>query len=477
MSKAENEALILTQSKYITDAVSRLNPDAFVARRLDSIVRNHTFGAIPHLGAKMLAGYLLEVGFNLTLKDLYDKDVIDRARAANVVLISAMDIGLDRTHELTKNLGPTEKLILGGVGITAAYQEFIENYPWLTVVPGEAEGVLREALEDLKTKGKMLPVYRRSDPFDLGDSNAEPYIQEKIATRLGKFFGKTPLKVVEASRGCPEGCDFCNTAKQPVSLKPVEHLIDEIQRMNMKPGEILFFVDQNLMNCPSDYLIELFQFINSRGIRWIGEGTITYAMQKGKINEHLVDTMAKNCLTFVVGVEDIVNPTKGSATKTELSKSGNLNYLVKTMRQLKMPVLYSMIFGTDFQEKGYAETAARKVLELGITVTAHLATPRKGTAFWRRIIRESRLRDERSTSRNMRFTMAHEPKKMKREDVLKEFMLFQKMVYSPAAIAKRFAKNLIISPQYAFGLLVPDIVYFTSTVVYERKHHDLVSTG
>ncbi|MDO8488121.1 MAG: hypothetical protein Q7S31_02275, partial [bacterium] len=368
-------ALIVSQPRYISEGLFNRNLVGGIADLFHQGIRNNvTFGALPHYGAKILAAYATEAGFKPELVSLYDPQVVNMAKSSGVTLVSAMDIGLDQARNVFTHLGPSNKILAGGYGISADAQLLHREFPWLTIIPGEAEGVLAHALSDLLNHGQMEPEYRRTSPFNLAQSASEPHLNPHIESKLHNLFGWTPVKVTEVSRGCPEACDFCPTAMLPTSVKPLDVLDTEVQNMHLKPWEPLVFLDQNLMVCPSDYLEALFDYLNQRHILWAGEGTITYLLNSPHLNEaakhRLLRKMGKNCLAFLVGVEDLNGKTRGSAMKNDIAKSTHLEDMAKLLREYRIPIVYSLIFASDSQEVGYARHAADVVNTLGLTAAA-----------------------------------------------------------------------------------------------------------
>ncbi len=469
--QTDKEAMMFTQHRYasetILNTVKLAIPTRF-ANTVDALARNLTFGSIPHEGARIIASELSQAGYSVVLKNLFDDEAVEKAKNAQLILISAMDIGLDQSSKIIKSLEPRDNLIVGGVGMTPVISSLAKEFPWVTFVFGEAENLISQAVSDFETKGSMENLYQRQSKFEFLELAHHPSSNSRFSCRELPMFKTSPLKVTEVSRGCPEACEFCPTALQPVTVKPLSLLEKEIDQMKLNPANVLFFVDQNLMACPQPYLHDLLDVINKKGVKWIGEGTISYVME----DELLLRKMAQNCLTFLIGIEDMFSPIKGSATKNKLQR--DFEPTVARLRELKVPIIYSMVFGLDNQEREIFDLAADKVNRLGITVAAHLATPRPGTAFWNRINKEGRLLDRASIRRNMRNDVVFDPLHMTREDILRGFGKFQRSVYSPEQVARRFANNLTdCGTKYALGLAVTDSVYMFGALKFLQKHSTL----
>lgn len=350
--------------------------------------------------------------------------MIEKACQSDFTLLSFLDLATDRAKSIIQGLGEKDvNLIIGGYGATPIADQLLEEFPGITVIPNEASGDLPKALTDLKTKGKMEPKYEQPKTYSYQKFAEEPFMNDEIWKQIRKLFGTSLIKVTETTKGCCEGCYFCSTPtriKNPTH-KPLDILIHEIERMKIKPWEVLFFVDQNLLSYPHEQLLELFRYINKKKVHWGGEG-IDPAMATGKLNEELYREMAKNCLYFLMGIEEIGNIVPGSPTKTALSDLNKLKVLVLKMKNdFHFPITYSLIFGSDQQEKGYGKKAAQFVLEHRMMTSPHILLPRPGTPIWDR--KSSSLISSESDSRNMG-TVIIPPAKMSVDEAKYEYLVF-----------------------------------------------------
>lgn len=457
----DKKVLLLTQTEYDQKhkPVFPFSSRKSFTEKINRAAKNHTFGAIPHYGAGILASEAMSCGYSTDIKGLSDQKSLNRAEEYSIIMVSGMDIGIDGVKDIVHQLNGRHNLVVGGIGPTMAADELRSEFPWLTIVCGEGEGLVQKFIHDFETQSQMAPIYTRENPVNLADCEQEPYMQPKHDFKRLPHFRKAILKPVELSRGCIQGCDFCVTARQLISVKPLEAVKQEILHAKIsRYRNILTFVDQNLFSCPQEYLQELFTFINSQGIYWVGEGTIFDSLN----NEKLMRIMAQNCLSLLVGIEDFFNPIRGSTTKNYLQQ--NFTECVKRLRDYRMPILYSIIFGTDDQTPDIFHHTAEMVLKLGITPAVHIVTPRMGTPFFSKIIHEQRLIDTASSHRDHKHVV-FTPKKMTPQELLTGFIQFQRETYSYKQIVKRFIQNLHdCGPRYASGLFTLDFVFMNGAI-------------
>lgn len=485
-------AELVTQSGYYFDRLKFLpllpgNVREFVAEKSNRFVRNHTFGAIPHLGIGLIYSELTNLGFDVRIHDLneiinnprVEKHFLKAAAESDLVGISVLDMGVDLPMGLLTKLD-LQKVVVGGLGATFSEGYFRKRYPKLTIISGEAEGLIEPLVDDLFTNRQLEERYQREKPFNFNEefnpdrNRRPPHLIPEYSFRKLSLFRLTFDNVIEVSRGCRESCSFCHSGNRPLTVKPlamVEEELKLIQKLKI-PGSILFFVDQDLFSCELDYLINLFTMVNQMGMRWAGEGTI----MKGINNEKLMRLMTKNCFSFLVGVEDLFNKVPGSKSKTELRV--NLEEHVKQLREFKFPIAYSLMVGLDSQDKSVFEKTAQKVLELGISPLIHIATPRPGTRWYEQLKRDGRIKDSYSVHRDMRSHVVFEPAKMSREEVLMGYTWLHNVLFTPKRIRQRFFRNLKdCGPQYALGLLVTEAIGFICAQRLAKKYPGLLKEG
>jgi len=116
------------------------------------------------------------------------------------------------------------KVVLGGYHPTALPEEAKQHAD--SVVIGEAEEVWPEVVHDAE-KGKLKPFYY--------GGHADP---AKIPPPRRDLVKYPPLtEGIQASRGCPNACEFCATSVflgRKVRTRPIEHVIEEMKSIPNK---------------------------------------------------------------------------------------------------------------------------------------------------------------------------------------------------------------------------------------------------
>jgi radical SAM superfamily enzyme YgiQ (UPF0313 family) len=156
--------------------------------------------AYPPLGLLTIAAMLPEK-WPKRLVDLNVRNLTeDEIRWADIIFISAMTIqkkSADQVISLCRKAGV--KIVAGGPLFTSEYEEYVSIVD--NLVLNEAEVTLPEFLHDLK-KGSPKKVYKGKGFCDLSKSPAPLW-------RILNMDDYAAMSI-QASRGCPFNCEFCN---------------------------------------------------------------------------------------------------------------------------------------------------------------------------------------------------------------------------------------------------------------------------
>ncbi len=448
---------------YLNDLLDLL-PISYLAK----LFSYSTLRSIPHLGIGIVASELQSEGFQVHIKDLMYPKAFLQANDYDLIGISFLDISFDYVMRKLSSLD-LSKTILGGIGATALEDRIRERYPAAAIVRGESEGLMKYVVADLKSSC-LKTVYQREKPVNFQELSVnDPWLSNQFSFRKVPLFSNAWFQTIEICRGCHNHCDFCLTGKSNnITYKPINILEKELAAI--KKSRTLFIIDQNLCSYPDDYLLEVFKLINKTGKRWVGEGTIEDKID----NAQLMRIMAENCFMFLVGIENFYSNQKGVASKNRLR--ANFDHRVKELRNYGIPVIYSMLFGTD--EQYFPDSfiqSAEKVNSLGITVLTHIVTPRAGTAFEAKLLREGRIVDFESAHRNHR-EVIHEPLNMSIPQLKAGFTKFHQQVFSSAQSMKRIARNYLKKGLgYSNGLTIMEIYGLLWKRKLTERYHQLVN--
>jgi len=479
-----SSALLLTARGYYfkkesyPEIARDLIPDHLETRR-------QTFEDIPHLGIFEIADELANNGVRSDIGDLYDLDTIEKAKDGtyDLVMISMMDIAKEWVMEVVlpklERLVDGGQVVLGGYGAEGLEDIIHEKFPNVVIIKGFASGEVKQYLDDHE-QGTEKNTYERGIPQNVHNLN-DPYYKTEIRPyREHPNLKKSKFQPLYLGTGCTEECPWCKTGEVSPSFKPLKVVEKEISQLTMGLDKWMFFLDQNLFAYPTNYVIDVFQMINDMGHRWIGEGTIGRVVN----NQKLMETLAIGCWGLLAGTEDLYNSKPGASIKDILT--ANIGPISSYLRQLKIPMSYSIVFGLDNQDKTIFKKTADRVNELGINALVHIATPRAGTIWEAQLKQEDRLRGS-YFQRNQKFDVTFEPKNMSQENLLGGFALVHDQVFAQKQIDKRLNQNLYTGVTHGLlGIMLylagqkmqhgsridAGLKYFLATALMERDGKD-----
>lgn len=255
-------------------------------------------------------------------------------------------------------------VVLGGMHPTLCPDEAIQHAD--AIVSGDAEGVWQKVLVDV-SNGSLKGIYRSKQRPSLAGLKRPPrhlLSAEKYAT----------INAVQATRGCPHGCDFCSIAVfngRTQRQRPVEEVIAEIREL---PGRMFIFVDDNLTADP-EYAKRLFTQLQPLRKTWVTQSTL--AITK---DPDLVRLMAKSgCVGLFVGLETFAEVNLTSVNKT-CHHVDEYRQAIDLLHRYGIVVEAGIVFGFDGDgpEVFRRTMQVLEVLEVDL-IQASIFTPLPGT--------------------------------------------------------------------------------------------------
>ena len=355
---------------------------------------------------------------------------------ADMVGITMMTCQATRGFELADHFRKRGiPIICGGSHPSFMVEECAKHFD--SVVVGEAELLWPQIMADFKT-GELKSVYRTDSFIDL------KYLPMPRKDLFLKGHTTLNTQVLQTSRGCPLGCNFCTVTKMYGSAhrtRPVEHIVEEIKRF---PSRIFFFVDDNIFFA-KEYSYKLFEALIPLKIKWGSQGSLEMIARDEKLLQLAVDS---GCISLFVGIESIDQETLNLANKS-FNKVKNYETHIRKITKAGINLIGAFMFGFDQDNKETLDRvydfAMRNRLAL---VNTGIMTPFPGTAYYDTAIREERIFDfnwEHYTGANL---VCHHPT-MTKEEIEAIHLGFPKRFYSWRSILKRFWANRA-QPLYYF---------------------------
>jgi radical SAM superfamily enzyme YgiQ (UPF0313 family) len=308
--------------------------------------------------------------------DLVRQNIPDDLHRWDLVGISAITCGAPFAYQLADSLrsrGVT--VVLGGAHPTALPEEAITHAD--AVVVGYGERTWPRLMRDF-TEGRLQPLYRDfGDPF----TSSVPFMDRSQLKGKGYFFDR----VVEFSRGCPNGCAFCCVAGMNdgrVHCRDRREIMEELSAV----GRSVLFLDSNFTGNP-DSVRPLWEDLRNARIRWYCAVSLSFAA-----NPDLVELAAAcGCRGVLIGFESI-NESSLRSSRKSFNHPREYAEAVARLHRHGIPVLGCFVFGLDGDDAAVFERTVDFVRRAKIDLVRYaVATPFPGTPLYEHLQREGRL--------------------------------------------------------------------------------------
>lgn len=304
-------------------------------------------------------------------------------RPADLVGLTAFTANAVRAYEIAAMY--REKgihTVMGGIHASMMTEE-VGNYVD-TVISGEAETVWPVFLEDFEAGSPKAHYDGGVTPVEL-----IPKVRREI------FHYPYVYDLIQTSRGCPMGCDFCSVTQlcgKQYRERAVEDVLDELEEME-RP--MLFIVDDHLVNNTKharQRAVRLFKGMVERGMKklWFGQASINFAD-----DDEVLHWAAKSgCTLILLGIEAETKQALTDMKKRLNLKRGVDSYEIgmKRIHKHGIAVLGAMIFGME--SDGKADLFARRdfIFRSGMdAIQSSIMTPLPGTGLYYRMKAENKI--------------------------------------------------------------------------------------
>jgi len=255
-------------------------------------------------------------------------------------------------------------VVLGGMHPTFCPNEALKHAD--AIVQGEAEGVWANVITDVRNRC-LKKTYRNQHPPSLSGLRQSPrYLltDRKYGT----------ICSVQATRGCPNQCDFCSVSAFHHAThrkRPVEEVIAEITKI---PNRFFIFIDDNL-TADKDYAGQLFRALIPLRRRWVTQSTMDIAEDLD-----FVRLIAKaGCVGVFIGIETFSEENLESVNKG-FNRVEKYREAITTLHSHGIGVEAGIVFGFDHDDPFVFERTLKVLDKLKIdAVQISIFTPLPGT--------------------------------------------------------------------------------------------------
>lgn len=322
--------------------------------------------------------------------DTWDIELLDESfedftfKPADLVGFTGFTANAPRAYEIAAQYRERGiHTVMGGIHASMWTAEVI-NYVD-TVFTGEAEGAWPELIADFDA-GMIKKRYDGG----IVDIHSIPHVRRDIFFKYSYVYD-----LVQTSRGCPIGCDFCSVTQlcgKTYRERDVNDILDEVEETT-RP--MVFFVDDNFVNNKkgaAERAIRLFKGLIERKINklWICQAAINFADNA----EVLHWARKSGCIMVLMGVE-----AENANALKDVRKNLNLKRGVKSYDQIfrnihrhGIGILAFMIFGMESDKK--EDLFARRDFILNSSIDTYqsaILTPLPGTVLFERMNVQDRI--------------------------------------------------------------------------------------
>jgi len=343
----------------------------------------------------------------------------------DVVGITSLTYNSLRGYEIAdvfRKQGAT--VVFGGYHASLLPEEAKEHAD--AVVIGEAELTWPQVLSDIK-QHTLKPFYKAErlvNPEEIPAARHDIGIYNPFA------------EAVQASRGCPTGCEFC--AMQMVEGprfrgRPVDHIINEMKSIKTKT---IFFADASLTINPS-FTKALFKEMRPLNKHFDCFGNINVLSRDDELLRLAGDA---GISMWYVGIESISQENINAVGKTT-NKVEDYGKAIRKIKDNGMMITGFFMFGFDYDTPETFTKTLQAIYEWDLDgISLSIMTPYPGTRLYQRMEKEGRItcRDwSRYTEGNINYKL----EKITEEKLFEGIRLIALNYFSIPRIAKRCLLN------------------------------------
>lgn len=299
-------------------------------------------------------------------------------RTVDLVGITSFTANAPRAYEIASECRKAGiYTVMGGIHASMCTDEALNYFD--TVISGEAEGAWPLFIEDF-VNHKPLNLYNG----ELVDMRLVPFVKRDI-------FNKYPYvyDLVQTSRGCPMGCDFCSVTQMCGKTYREREVEDVLNELEQTTRPLLFFSDDNLLNNKKgadERVIKLFKGMVERKLNkvWFSQAALNFADNE----EVLYWARKSGCIMILLGVEAETKEALTTVKKNLNLKKGVDSYdsIFRKIQKYGIGILATIIYAmeNDSEEDLYARRDFLKKSRAD-SYQCTILTPLPGTTLYKRM--------------------------------------------------------------------------------------------
>ena len=384
---------------------------------------------------------------------------------ADYVAISFMDYLSPHAFEVASKFRALGKIVIGGGKFASTFPDEVEPH-FDSILVGEAQNVWQQMVYDL-VNGNLKKRY---------ESDSVPCLENIPPPRFDLVEDKFTVPIViEASRGCPHSCTYCqlNIKRLPYRIRPVDDVIRDLKNTKALPWHRrkMAMIHDNHFGGDLKNAKMLLKEIAKLNFWAIG---VQYGIECLRDDEFISLLSKANCRMSFIGMESLNEKSLESVQKKQ-NKVEEYKEAFEKLHRNGILTFTGFMFALENDTKEYYQTLPEKLDEVGVAVILpSIAIPIYGTPLYQKMMNENRITDFDISHYEGDHVVFKHPH-LTEEEIYSVYQRVNKIFYSWRKIMKRWLK--IISkqsineslPQFILKILVITFVYFKLSIF--QRHH------
>ena len=410
------------------------------------------FSILPTLHARQIAAITPNKHSVYVLNERYEQ--IDFDKKYDIVNINFTTSTAPRAYEIAdrfRKKGVT--VVLSGLHAAALPEEAKQHAD--SVLLGRGELNWLELLKDFE-KSSLKPIYHA---ISYSNDITIPPININLP-------GFVMTGAIEATRGCPYGCEFCPEVNidggSQFYTRPINEVVKEIKSI---PQKTIMFYDSSL-TIDKEYTKKLFTEMKGLGKRFFCNGNSDVLANDVELVKLSKDA---GCVSWLIGFESVSQETlDGMGKKT--NKIEEYEKAVENIHDNGMAVIGCFMFGFDTDTKDVFDETLNVIKKLKVDVADYcILTPFPGTPVYKKLEKEKRLLTKDWAKYSLK-NPVFKPKNMVAEELVKGVQKMYTEFYSPQYTIKRILRGFRLGLYPFFLIMARNIVAtMNSRILFTKK--------
>ena len=363
--------------------------------------------------------------------DIIDErlEKIDYDEDYDLIGISVMTNQAPKAYMISDELRKRgKKVVLGGWHPSALPKEAKQHAD--SIVIGEGEELWPQLIDDFE-KDKLKQIYRQEKPVNLS-------LIPSLGNGRIKQRGINSAVALEATRGCPHGCNFCAISHSPgrrvFRVRPIENVINEINKI---PQKYLLFSDASL-TINTKYTKELF-----KNMKDLNKKFYCYGNANVLFNDEELLKLAREagCISWTIGFDSISQKSLDSIGKKTNIANQYISVIDK-IHDFGMNIEGSFMFGFDADTPDIFDSTLDFICKSEIDKAEfHILTPFPGTPLFDEFEKQNRILIK-DWSKYDGKNVVYKPKHLTAEDLTNGIQKMYNGFYNPSNILRMIGRNV-----------------------------------